>query len=1779
MLRIALPAADCNRNGVEDADDISAALSRDCNDNRVPDECEGATLPFMTVSSFLLPRAGEDVVIDDFNGDGRADIVVGYRDGLTAVLSRGGAALGDYTTRQQPVPGRGRVWRGADLDGDGDVDLIAIDTRGLSIHFNLEHGTFGQTRSIEIVSGLSDLALGDLDDDSDIDIALVDSTSNVVMLLMNRGTGDFASPVTYTSGDSPRGIALEDVEGDGDVDVVVASRDSNELLLLPNRGAGVLDAQVVLSTVGAGPELVAIADFDADGRFDFAVGHADGVSILFREDDSDRTREVQVSNEYRRASALQLADIDTDGDTDLIAAFRAPQKTVVIVNQGDGTFVRASFLGEDVVARQFGTADFDADGDEDIAVLSAAHNNVNILWNDEIRGGGLLRMRNAGRVEMGGEPHHAELADVDGDLDLDIVANDGGNHIFVLRNHGDGTFSPPATFSAGTASGLFSLEVADFDLDGDLDVVAVSDSDSQAHVLLGDGTGVFEWDASYSVASGPFYLHHADLSGDGRADLVVACAGAGALTFLFNEGAGRFARRETIRVGSRPTSVASADFDRNGATDLVVSNHSSSTVSMLLNRGDGTFQSAANYDVRSPQFVTTLDFDDDGFVDVAAVNELPRKLSLWRNDGRAFLNLALEIDLSVAPYSLLTGDINRDGLTDIVVASQRHDALAAIVGNGDGGLLPALELQVGDDPRFAMAGDLDGDGDVDLLSANHTSQDFDVILNEAVTVAERTFLERVCTPLEFQELSIPVVRHDVRRRLSKYIVPATEQDSESLPPLFQNVNVYRLHQDFLAAEFSDRFAVEAYDELVGNRATRRYFSGNLYRLRTSFGPLYGFSVLTNFDADRRELPTIDEVRGVEARLRQVFSLRPLLYYPDAALTREDASGWPDQSLVFLDEPPSVAGFVPYTTGLAYGRVRLISEREFAALNGGGRLSFQDIVVLDFAPRDIEGIVAAVVTATPQGELSHLAVRSARRGTPNVFVENAHDLFSEFEDRLVRLEVGTGDWSIDAASLSEAAEFWAANRPQLSELPTVDEDYSTLDRFEEMALEPGSRPVSRYGGKAANLARLQSVLSGPLQRYQEVGFAIPMSYYLEFLRANRMPSARDSERQVTYEEFLQELLDWAEFQSDSELRFDVLRRFRDTLRAQGVVAPDVVARVAARIREVFRADNIPVRFRSSSNVEDVLEFNGAGLYDSTSACVLDTVDADDVGPSHCDFTQASERTIERALKKVWASNWNYRAYEERAFFGIPQELSTMGVLVNRAFLNERANGVAFTGDPNRPEDSRYVVIVQAGEESVVSPSPGVLAEKNLLRVEEGELVEIVRASPSNLIGAGEFVLSDVQLAELGRLLWHVDRHFPIDADDVPRRQVLLDIEFKIEANGELALKQVRPFLRSTPPLPTPTFALEIPRGANVCGVFVTSRSPRTTYELKSRIRFVPGTIPLPTTSDSWSADLFEEVTIGPDRTSVEPLSPGRFRVVRTHRGELTSYSFRYEQTYVLPGGDTYELALQDLEFEARGDEPLAVSRIMDEAFFTRALSLHGQHSLDVTYSSCTYETLPLWEVDIEAADGSILQLRERHEPAPPSELSGPASLVSAELSLRGAERDVVAYEDLIYTAKRHNRSVEYWVVLRPSLRIHDLPSPVRVVEIVAPEAELGIQAVVRYLDENFEVLDSISVERYERLRVSGEVLTRFERGDVNASGDINLSDAIRLIDHLFRGRGAAPCWKAADADDDGEVDLSDVMTILRHLFDGAQVLAPPHGKCGSDPTADNLTCRASAGCET
>jgi len=205
-----------------------------------------------------------------------------------------------------------------------------------------------------------------------------------------------------------------------------------------------------------------------------------------------------------------------------------------------------------------------------------------------------------------------------------------------------------------------------------------------------------------------------------------------------------------------------------------------------------------------------------------------------------------------------------------------------------------------------------------------------------------------------------------------------------------------------------------------------------------------------------------------------------------------------------------------------------------------------------------------------------------------------------------------------------------------------------------------------------------------------------------------------------------------------------------------------------------------RFRSSTNAEDAAGFSGAGLY------ISKTVDLNDCN-----------KTAEDAIQKVWASLWTYEAYLERTYFGIANEDVAMGILVHRSFPSEAANGVAITKNIYRNSYPGFVINVQKGDVSVVTPPKGVVCDQLVLypASELSAFKRTVEVITTSNLSDGKLVLSEAELellqTELERIkqyYWrHVYKHRPQEDYD----NFGLDLEFKFdETTRELYIKQVR-----------------------------------------------------------------------------------------------------------------------------------------------------------------------------------------------------------------------------------------------------------------------------------------------------------------------------------------------------------------------------------------------------
>jgi hypothetical protein len=539
------------------------------------------------------------------------------------------------------------------------------------------------------------------------------------------------------------------------------------------------------------------------------------------------------------------------------------------------------------------------------------------------------------------------------------------------------------------------------------------------------------------------------------------------------------------------------------------------------------------------------------------------------------------------------------------------------------------------------------------------------------------------------------------------------------------------------------FSQQEYFQVEG----RRYLLGTLVRHAGTALSTLEFSPGDVISAAQMQLAFFTVMRHVPDPT--AWAIRPQT--PDQLMRIREIEG--QVPIVSADAPFIGVTFQALSPGVAYGTLR------HADANDLGAVGPRDIVVTEQVPNDIP-LIAGLITESFQTPLAHVNVLSRGRGTPNMALQNAlaDARLEPLFDTLVRLEVTGNDFSVRPAAPDEALAFWDSRRPNGSTLtPRLDASVRGPVPLEGRSLVD----LPAIGGKAAQLAMLMSVplCPGPVS-VPERPFAIPVVHSVEHLRAS---GAAD---------ILTSLRADPAFLADPSLRAQGLARVKQAILSYPV-EPELHAQVMAAIAE--RWPERPLRFRSSSNVEDLAGFNGAGLYDSIG-----------VEP------EEEPAGVDDAIREVWASLWNDRAFAERDYYNVDQTQVAMAVLVHPGFHSERANGVAISRDVLEPLHSdRYYINAQVGEALVTNPAPGIRSDA--FTYQAGGWQEFVFQEHSSF-NAGVPVLSEAETKFLACNLAAIHRAFrPLLDPDEKNPWFAVDIEFKLMGpERSLLIKQARSY---------------------------------------------------------------------------------------------------------------------------------------------------------------------------------------------------------------------------------------------------------------------------------------------------------------------------------------------------------------------------------------------------
>lgn len=319
---------------------------------------------------------------------------------------------------------------------------------------------------------------------------------------------------------------------------------------------------------------------------------------------------------------------------------------------------------------------------------------------------------------------------LDGKLDLAVVADPvGSDAVNVLLGDGAGRFGGPSNFAVGATPRY--VVAGDWNSDGRPDVAVANYGSTSVSVLLGNGTGGLGTMSAIGVESLPVSIATGDFNGDGKLDLAVANLNASSVSVALWAGAG-FGAATHIKVQTRPYSVAVGDFNRDSKLDLALANSDSMDVSVLLGNGTGSFSTPTKFALggaQGPRAISVGEFSGDGIPDLAVVNTGTSNVSVLLGNGMGGFGAATNFGVGMSPVAAALGDFNLDGKTDLVAVNQDSNNVSVLPGSGSGGFGVITNILVGFSPRSVAVGDFNKDGKPDLAVANANSNDVTILLN------------------------------------------------------------------------------------------------------------------------------------------------------------------------------------------------------------------------------------------------------------------------------------------------------------------------------------------------------------------------------------------------------------------------------------------------------------------------------------------------------------------------------------------------------------------------------------------------------------------------------------------------------------------------------------------------------------------------------------------------------------------------------------------------------------------------------------------------------------------------------------------------------------------------------------------------------------------------------------------------------------------------------------------------------------------------------------------
>ena len=703
-----------------------------------------AQVSFSSSSIISVGDLPSSVALADVNQDGNLDLLTANTN-AASVSVRLGDGAGNFTGTTEVGVGSNPIQLVlADVNRDGRVDLLTVNTGSGTVSVRLGDGAGNFTGTTEVSVGGSNqqgLAVADVNLDGRLDLLATNQGSATVSVRLGDGIGGFSGTTEVSVLSAPQGVTVADINLDGLPDLLATSLGSGAVSYRVGDGLGGFTGSTNYNAGGLGhlPRRVFARDINLDGKPDIITANLNSNNISVRVSNGVASYNplVTFSMGNDPSFGLAISDINLDGKPDVLTANQGSNTVSFRLGDGLGSFGAEQILAVGASPRDIVAADVNQDGKPDLLVTNSADNTVSVLLNTTpviVNPFGA-----ATSVSAEASPQRVVASDVnlDGKPDL-LIANASSSSVSVRLGDGLGGFSGTTNISVGTNP--VGLAVADVNLDGRPDFLTANTTSSNVSVRLGDGAGGFSGSTTVSVGTQPFTIVVADVNLDGRPDFLTANLAANNISVRLGDGLGGFSGSTNFTVGFAPSGVFVADVNLDGLPDFLATNFGSSSVSVRLGDGLGGFSGTTNISLGTdPISVFVADVNLDGKPDFVTANQSANTVSVRLGDGLGGFSGTTTISVGTTTRSVFVADVNLDGKPDLITANRGANSVSIRLGDGTGNFSGTTEISVGDQPLHVFVADVNLDGRPDILTANTgVGNNASVVLNGIVAIPDYT---------------------------------------------------------------------------------------------------------------------------------------------------------------------------------------------------------------------------------------------------------------------------------------------------------------------------------------------------------------------------------------------------------------------------------------------------------------------------------------------------------------------------------------------------------------------------------------------------------------------------------------------------------------------------------------------------------------------------------------------------------------------------------------------------------------------------------------------------------------------------------------------------------------------------------------------------------------------------------------------------------------------------------------------------------------------------------